>query len=55
MTVHTLAVYLFALVFQYVHNAHAQEISGEILANKLNQVADAVGWSFIQVKKKIKS
>ncbi|XP_022331617.1 VWFA and cache domain-containing protein 1-like [Crassostrea virginica] len=48
MTVHTLAVYLFALIFQYVHNAHAQEISGEILANKLNQVADAVGWSFIQ-------
>ena len=55
MTVHSLVVYPLALIFQYVHNAHAQEISGEILANELNKVADAVGLSFIQVKKKIKS
>ncbi|XP_034314932.2 VWFA and cache domain-containing protein 1 isoform X1 [Magallana gigas] len=36
------------LVVKHVVQQNAQEISGDILANELNKVADSVGWSFLQ-------
>ena len=49
MTAEFLLVYFLVITRCLVQITHAQDINGKILANELSKVADAVGFSFMQV------
>ena len=44
-----LRIYLLVITCCLVQNTDAQDINGVILAKELSKVADAVGFSFMQV------